>query len=169
MAEVEPRFINEDSYMRYRTKQDGDIRKEFKRQSNLIKTVRDDLSTAISAANENLRHELSTAFNDKLSDKVGQVKDEVGEIKARLNQMEGRSYNKSRFLPWHNIASIGVYRPNIGFETLEYFRERSTSFGICNSHAKVHNSTTSCIAYITDGTNREEFNLSCPILRYTRL
>ncbi|KAF4634478.1 hypothetical protein G7Y89_g3628 [Cudoniella acicularis] len=57
----------------------------------------------------------------QVKEEVGQVKEKVGEIEARLNWMEGQRHNGSRKLPYHDIASIGVYRPNIGFKTPQYF------------------------------------------------
>ena len=63
-------------------------------------------------------------LNDELGrvkDDLRALKDEVGQVKARLSQMEGRSYNKLRYLPWHDITSIGMFRPSIGIENPEDF------------------------------------------------
>ena len=59
---------------------------------------------------------------------LSHVKDRLGYVEARLDQMDGRSYNKLRFLPWHDLARIGVYRLGTGFETPEYFSENIREF-----------------------------------------
>jgi len=157
MAQTESRFITEDDYRDYRTRQDDDIRREFEKQSSFIDTgnkkLQDDLSSAISTANEKLKYELSTTFNgmlsgrlgelndelgrvkddlrdlkDEVKDEVGQVKDEVAEIKAQLSRIDGQSYNSSRWMPKHNIVSIGVYRPGIGFQQPTYFPSTLNAF-----------------------------------------
>lgn len=55
-----------------------------------------------------LNNEMGRVKTDlpNLEDEVGQVKDEVAKVQARLNQMEGRSFNKSRILPYHTVAVI---------------------------------------------------------------
>ena len=45
----------------------------------------------------------------------------MGEMKTRLNQMEGRSFNRSRILPRHTLSSIGVFKPDVGFTLPDYF------------------------------------------------
>ncbi|KAH6675961.1 hypothetical protein B0J14DRAFT_699314 [Halenospora varia] len=108
MSQTETRFVTEDAYRWLRTKQDDDIRGEFERQAGLIEK-----------GNQQLRDELSSLSNT--FDELIQVKDEVGEIKARLNRMEGHSFNRSRTWPWHSISIIGIYRPKVGFMLPAYF------------------------------------------------
>lgn len=52
---------------------------------------------------------------------MGEMKGDMGEMKAKLNQMEGRSFNRSRILPRHTLSSIGIFRSDIGFTLPEYF------------------------------------------------
>jgi len=52
---------------------------------------------------------------------LGEMKGDMGEMKAKLNQMEGRSFNRSRILPRHTLSSIGIFRSDIGFTLPEYF------------------------------------------------
>jgi chromosome segregation ATPase len=64
----------------------------------------------------------------QVKDEVGQVKDRLGYLEARLSQMDGRSYNKLRYLPWHDITSIGIFRPGIGMETPADFPKTIKAF-----------------------------------------
>jgi len=138
MSRTQPAYVTEETYQYHRARQDTDIRGEFGRQASLIEQ-----------GNRQLRTDLTTTFNDKLSnvngtlsgrigelsntvqqvkDEVHQVKarldhieDDVGEMKARLNQMEGRSFNRSRVQPRHTLSVIGTYKPGVGFMLPDYF------------------------------------------------
>jgi hypothetical protein len=82
--------------------------------------VRNELRDEIKKSGDEIRLEFISA-NNILKRELGQVKEKAGEIKARLNQMEGRRHNGLRRLLYYDIASIGAYRPNIGFQTPKYF------------------------------------------------
>jgi chromosome segregation ATPase len=77
-----------------------------------------------------LKNEVGEVKNEvgEVKNEVGEVKNEVGEVNARLNQMEGRSYNKSRFLPSQAIESIGIFEPGIGFRKPTYFPRKIKDF-----------------------------------------
>jgi len=123
MSETKSEVLTFDNYLKYRLVQDKDVGREFER-----------LRTKIEEGNKSLRVELTTTEGtlsgglNRLNNELGKVKvdlqnlkDEVSQVKAGLDQLSGRSYNKMRFLPQHNIAKIGAYRPATGFEMPSYF------------------------------------------------
>merc|ERR1712093_802225 len=106
MSRTQPAYVTEETYQYHRARQDTDIRGEFGRQASLIEQ-----------GNNQLRIDLTTTFNDKLSNvngtlsgrvgelshevqqlksevsqvksEVSQVKSEVSQVKIRLDQIEG--------------------------------------------------------------------------------
>jgi len=150
MTEAQSRFITEDDYIRYRGKQDTDIYNELVNQHNLIGRVKDDIQVLKDEVGQvkdevgQVKDEVRQVKDEvrQVKDEVGQVKNEVGqvkdrlcqvdgavgEIKAQLDQMKARSYNNLRFLPSHNIDSIGIYQPGIGFRKPTYFPPRVEDF-----------------------------------------
>ena len=99
MSRTQPAYVTEETYQYHRARQDTDIRGEFGRQASLIEQ-----------GNNQLRIDLTTTFNDKLSNvngtlsgrvgelshevqqlksEVSQVKSEVSQVKKRLDHIEG--------------------------------------------------------------------------------
>jgi len=57
----------------------------------------------------------------QVKEEVHQVKQELRFVHARLDQIDGRSCNKLRFLPTHKIEKVGVYQPGLGLKIPNYF------------------------------------------------
>ncbi|KAG4413286.1 hypothetical protein IFR04_013577 [Cadophora malorum] len=117
MSRTQPAYVTEETYQSHRSRQDTDIRREFGRQAALIEK-----------GNKQLQVDLTTTFNNKLSNvngtlsgRVGELSHEVQKRKSEVSQMEGRSFNRSRILPRHTLSSIGIFRSDIGFTLPEYF------------------------------------------------
>ncbi|KAH6668367.1 hypothetical protein B0J14DRAFT_566897 [Halenospora varia] len=72
MSQTETRFVTEDAYRRLRTKQDDDIRGEFRRQAGLIEK-----------GNQQLRDELSSLSNT-FDNELIQVKGDLQQLKDEL-------------------------------------------------------------------------------------
>lgn len=113
MAQADSEFLKVAEYAEDREKQAGDIRREFERQTIL-------LTALIENGNRQIQDKIR-GVEARMSQEGRSQQDEMGEIKARVNQMAGRSFNKSRYLPWHTIEKTGAYKLPTGFITPEYF------------------------------------------------
>ena len=127
MSGTEPEFVTIDQYHKYRVKQDDDLGREFGRLNTKIDEGLERLNTKIDELDTRLSTRIDE-LNTKIDEGLERLTDELGQVKARLDQIDGRLYNKKRFLPRHDIARIGVYRPTTGFKIPSYFPKTINEF-----------------------------------------
>ena len=77
MSRTQPAYVTEETYQYHRARQDTDIRGEFGRQASLIEQ-----------GNNQLRIDLTTTFNDKLSNVNGTLSGRVGELSHEVQQLK---------------------------------------------------------------------------------
>lgn len=145
MSRTQPVYVTEETYQSHRARQDTDIRAEFGRQAALIEDGNRQLTATFNNKLSNVNGTLSGRVGElshevqQLKSEVSQVKNRldqmeggVGEMKTRLNQIEGRSFNKSRILPRHTLSSIRSSSLMSALRSLVIFRLPLMAFRSCN-------------------------------------
>jgi len=145
MSQTEPTVVTENYTEATATNKTTDIRKAFKHQASFLEDGNRQLTATFNNRLPNVNGTLSGRIGElshevqQLKSEVSQVKNRldqmeggVGEMKTRLNQIEGRSFNKSRILPRHTLSSIRSSSLMSALRSLVIFRLPLMAFRSCN-------------------------------------
>jgi len=138
MSHTQPTYVTEETYQSHRSRQDTDIRREFGRQAALIEK-----------GNKQLQVDLTTTFNNKLSNvngtlsgRVGELSHEVQELKnevhqvksglldfgVRLERMEKVRMNGTKSRLYDKIEMFGKIVPGVGYQMPLYAPKNAGEF-----------------------------------------
>merc|ERR1712093_504495 len=138
MSRTQPAYVTEETYQSHRSRQDTDIRREFGRQAALIEK-----------GNKQLQVDLTTTFNNKLSNvngtlsgRVGELSHEVQELKnevhqvksglldfgVRLERMEKVRMNGTKSRLYDKIEMFGKIVPGVGYQMPLYAPKNAGEF-----------------------------------------
>ncbi|KAF7854765.1 hypothetical protein EAF04_010333 [Stromatinia cepivora] len=146
---MESRFVTIEHYVERRNREDMHIKNEFVAQRSLIESVRDGLQEEIRDVREEMRkefrdvreeirdvreemrkefrdvrEEMRKEFRDvreEMRKEFRDVREEISEIKVAWSQLNARRHNGLRKLPYHVLASLPTYHPDIGLQVPRYF------------------------------------------------